>query len=203
MKKLPFLLIYSRLGIAIIIALVALASLPHAPEWIVALMTVGLITDIMDGIIARKAGVATQRLRVWDSNVDQFFWLVILGCIFSQNVYFVKDHLFPIMMIAGLEALAYLFSYLKFRRPVATHSWLAKLWTLTLFAFLADLCLHSQSHGWFRICVVLGIVSRLEILLIIALLKEWTTDVASIWTIVNVKWRRKKPMVSDTNTREK
>lgn len=187
MKKLPFLLIYSRIGLALAIALVTLARLPGAPVMIVCLMAAGLLTDILDGIIARRAGVATQQLRVWDSNVDQFFWLVILACIFGQHVGFIKSHYLPIVLIAGLEGLAYLFSFLKFGRTVATHSWLAKLWTLTLFAFLADLGLHGQSRFWFSICAVLGIVSRLEILVILFLLKEWTTDVASVLALKRIK----------------
>ncbi|MGE5395554.1 MAG: CDP-alcohol phosphatidyltransferase family protein [Candidatus Saccharibacteria bacterium] len=190
MKKLPFLLIWSRILIALAIVMVALARLPQAPVMIVSLMSAGLITDILDGIIARKLGVATQRLRVWDSNVDQFFWLTILACIFAQHASFIKSHYLPIVAIAGLEVLAHLFSFLKFRRTVATHSWLAKLWTLTLFAFLADLSLHGQSNFWLKLCAVLGIVSRLEILLILFLLKEWTTDVASVLMVKRVNSRR-------------
>jgi CDP-diacylglycerol--glycerol-3-phosphate 3-phosphatidyltransferase len=190
MKILPFLLIYSRILIGFAIAAIAIASLPGAPLWIVVLMSAGLVTDILDGVIARHAGVATRRLRVWDSNADQFFWLVILACIFSQNVSFIKSHFIPIVVIAALEGLAYLLSFIKFRRTVATHSWLAKLWTLTLFAFLADLCLHGQSTFWFRLSAVLGIISRLEILLILFLLKEWTTDVPSVLWMERVKSRR-------------
>lgn len=187
MKQLPYILIYSRIVIAIIIAAITLAKPDNASLMIVILMLTGLITDILDGIIARKLGIATQRLRVWDSNTDQFFWLVILACIFSRNVNFLKENYLPIVIIVGLEALAYLISFLKFRRPVATHSWLAKLWTLTLFIFLADLCLYSQSNTWFKISAVLGIVSRLEIILIIALLKDWTTDVPSFLSLARVK----------------
>lgn len=187
MEKLPFLLIYSRLGMALVIALVALSGLPHAPVWIVILMALGLMTDILDGVIARKTGVATPRLRVWDSNVDQFFWLVVMGCIFIPHFGFIKSHYLPLVIIAGLEALAYLVSFVKYRRTVATHSWLARLWTLTLFAFLVDLSLHGQSNFWFKSCALLGIISRLEILLILFLLKEWTTDVPSVLSLVKVK----------------
>jgi CDP-diacylglycerol--glycerol-3-phosphate 3-phosphatidyltransferase len=102
MKILPFLLIYSRILIGFAIAAIAIASLPGAPLWIVVLMSAGLVTDILDGVIARHAGVATRRLRVWDSNADQFFWLVILACIFSQNVSFIKSHFIPIVVIAAL-----------------------------------------------------------------------------------------------------
>jgi len=183
MKQLPFWLIYSRIVIAIAIGTAVMMDFPHLPAWIVTLMTVGLLTDILDGIIARRAGVATEKLRVWDSNVDQFFWIVVIGCVFYLNRPFIQANYLPVLTIVFLEATAYLVSYLKFKRTVATHTYLAKCWTLTLLAFLADLTLHSQSNILFKICALLGIISRLEIIFLLIRLKEWRVDVPSIWSL--------------------
>ncbi|MFT5723560.1 MAG: hypothetical protein ACI9JN_000674 [Bacteroidia bacterium] len=71
-------------------------------------------------------------------------------------------------------------SFLKFKKTIATHSILAKLWTINLLLFLIDLCLNHTSSVAFWICIVLGLISRLEIIGIITLLKKWTTDVPSI-----------------------
>lgn len=71
----------------------------------------------------------------------------------------------------------------KFKRTIATHSYLAKFWTLTLLAFLIDLTLHSNSNLPFKICAAFGIISRIEIILIILGLKKWTTDVPSILSV--------------------
>lgn len=189
MKQVPFLLICSRMIIGFIIGIITLIRPPGTPVLIVSLMTIGLITDIMDGILARRIGVATQRLRVWDSNVDQFFWIVVISSIFWLNINFIQSHYLPIVIIAVLESLAYLMSYLKFRRTIATHTYLAKYWTLTLFAFLTDLALHGQSGLWFKICVAGGIISRLEIIAIIAALKNWATDVPSILSVRSINRR--------------
>jgi CDP-diacylglycerol--glycerol-3-phosphate 3-phosphatidyltransferase len=169
--------------IAILIAIITLMGIQNIAEFIVGLMTLGLLTDIFDGIIARKLGIATVQLRTWDSNVDQFFWIIVIASVFSLNSAFLKENYLPIIAIVILEALAYLTSYLKFKRTVATHSYLAKFWTLTLLAFLIDLTLNSNSHLLFKICAALGIVSRIEIILIILGLKKWTTDVSSIFSI--------------------
>jgi len=187
MKQVTFWLIYSRIVIAIVIGIAVLINIPHLSAWLVALMTIGLLTDILDGIIARRVGVATEKLRVWDSNVDQFFWIVVIACVFYLNIGFILTNYLPIIIIVFLEAIAYLFSYLKFRRTVATHTYLAKIWTLTLLAFLLELTLHSQSNILFKICAFLGIVSRLEIIIIIGRLKEWTVDVPSIWSVKQYK----------------
>lgn len=183
MKKIPFLLIYSRILIAILIGVFAITKVDNYTYWIVILMSVGLLTDIFDGIIARKLGVSSRKLRIWDSNADQFFWLIVIGSIFYLNIDFVKENYIWIGLIALLELLCYLISYIKFKKPIATHSILAKMWTISLLVFLIDLCLNNTSHVAIIICIVLGILSRIEIILIILKLNKWTTDVPSILVV--------------------
>jgi len=186
MNKIPFLLIYSRILIGIAIGLIAYYEVNNYAVLIVVLMSLGLITDIFDGIIARKLNVSSERLRVWDSNVDQFFWLMVIGSIFYLNSDFVKENSIWIGTIIVLELMCYLISYIKFKKSIATHSILAKVWTLSLLGLLIDLTLHSTSQIPFIICMVLGILSRIEILLIIKKLKVWTTDVPSIFVVSKI-----------------
>jgi phosphatidylglycerophosphate synthase len=186
MNKIPFLLIYSRILIGIAIGLIAYYEVNNYAVLIVVLMSLGLITDIFDGIIARKLNVSSERLRVWDSNVDQFFWLMVIGSIFYLNSDFVKENSIWIGTIIVLELMCYLISYIKFKKSIATHSILAKVWTLSLLGLLIDLTLHSTSHIPFIICMVLGILSRIEIVLIIKKLKVWTTDVPSIFVVSKI-----------------
>ena len=186
MKKIPFLLIYSRILIAVIIGFLAFLETENKSIWIVVLMSLGLLTDVFDGIIARKLNISSEKLRVWDSNVDQFFWLVVIGAIFYLNTSFIVENIFWIGIIAFLELLSYFISYLKFKKSIATHSILAKIWTLTLLAFLIDLVLNSSSFIPFIICIALGIISRIEIILIILTLKKWTTDIPSILSVSKI-----------------
>lgn len=183
MNNIPFLLIYSRILIGIIIGILAFYKIENYSIWIVILMSFGLITDIFDGIIARKLNASTEKLRIWDSNVDQFFWLIVIGSIFYLKIDFIKESIIWVVVIISLEILCYLVSYFKFKKSIATHSILAKLWTLTLLGFLIDLVLNGTSYIPFIICVVLGIVSRIEIILIILKLNKWTTDVPSILSV--------------------
>ena len=186
MKNIPFLLIYSRILIGILIGILAFYKIENYSIWIVILMSLGLITDIFDGIIARKLNVSTEKLRIWDSNVDQFFWLIVIGSIFYLNIDFIKENILWIAIIVSLEILCYLVSYFKFKKSIATHSILAKFWTLALLGFLIDLVLNETSYIPFVICIVLGILSRIEIILIIIKLKNWTTDVPSIFAVSNI-----------------
>ncbi|NEN22344.1 CDP-alcohol phosphatidyltransferase [Cryomorpha ignava] len=186
MNRIPFLLVYSRILIAVIIAVLALTKVVNHTIWIVVLMSIGLITDVFDGIIARNLNVSTEKLRIWDSNVDQFFWIITIGSIFYLNSDFVKENIMWIGIIIILELLCYLISYLKFEKSIATHSLQAKLWTLILLVFLIDLALNATSQIPFFSCILIGATSRIEIILIIVKLKKWTTDVPSVFAVSKI-----------------
>tara|TARA_B100000678_G_scaffold115582_1_gene96726 strand:- start:16053 stop:16655 length:603 start_codon:yes stop_codon:yes gene_type:complete len=182
-KQIPYILIYSRIVFAILIVLLLSFSFVGCDNWVVGLMVLAILTDVFDGIIARQIGVSSERLRVLDSNVDQFFWLVTIVSVFYNSKEFILSEILWIGIIVFLELSTYIVSYFKFRRTIATHSILAKFWTISLLIFLIDLVLHNQSFYPFIFCVVLGIISRIEILLITLRLKQWVTDVPSIFSV--------------------
>ena len=186
MKKIPLLLIYSRILIALLIGLMAFSKLKDPSLWIVILMSIGLITDVFDGIIARKLNISSDKLRILDSNVDQLFWLVVISSIFYLNSNFLIENIYWIACIALLEILCYLISYIKFKKSIATHSILAKIWTISLLLFLIDLSINHTSYIVFILCVSLGIISRIEIILIILKLKKWATDIPSILVVKKI-----------------
>lgn len=186
MKSVPLILIYSRAIIAVLIGLIALFNPDHTKIAVVTLMSLGLLTDIFDGIIARSLNVSTQKLRVLDSNVDQFFWITTIFAIFYLNQDFIKANYGWILIVLFLEFSAYMLSFLKFKKSIATHSFLAKIWTLSLLGFLIDLCLNSWSIVPFIVCISLGFLSRVEIILIILKLKNWTTDVPSVFSVARI-----------------
>ncbi len=168
------------------IGILAIYKIENYPIWIVILMSLGLITDIFDGIIARRMNISTEKLRVWDSNVDQFFWIVIIVSVFYLRIDFVLAHMLWIGSVIGLELMSYVISYIKFKKTIATHSILAKFWTISLLWFLIDLTLNATSQIPFFVCIILGIILRIEINLIIIKLKKWTTDVPSIFAVSKI-----------------
>lgn len=189
MKKVPFLLIYSRIFMGIAIALIVVFNTPYASFWIVGLMIAALLTDFFDGVVARRYNVATQKLRVWDSNVDLFFWVVTMISVFYLNMEFFLRNYGWILSVVFLQILCLAVSFAKFKKSIATHALLSKLWAMVLLIFLIDLTLHSTSRIPFMLCVFLGILSRVEILLIILKLKRWTTDVPSIFAVSKINRR--------------
>lgn len=178
-KNIPAALIWFRLLAGLLIIRLAFTDADRG--WIVLLMTTGLLSDIFDGIIARRLNISTQTLRRLDSSVDQVFWLSIVVATYIINPVFYKENWVSIVILLLAEALCYVVCYLRFRKEVATHAIASKIWTLILFATLVDIVLNSTSNFWFQLCFYSGLLTRLEVLSILLLIREWTNDVPSVY----------------------
>lgn len=186
-KKIPITLIYSRLIIGIYILISSFFNFPYFGITAAILLFVGLLTDIFDGIIARKLNVSSEKLRRMDSNIDQVFYSCVVIATFIHCPEFFKTNWMKIGILIGVEALAYLICYLKFKKEIAFHSYGAKLWSIFLFILLAQILLSCQSHIIFDITLYLGIITRLEIIAIVLILKKWVNDVPTFYHAIQLK----------------
>lgn len=181
MKKIPLVLIWSRLVIGIFLILFSLSDSPLFSSVAIVLITLGLLSDVFDGIIARRLNVSTTGLRRLDSIIDQIFWISIAVACYIRYPEFFSTNKVKIIILVATEVLAYVVSYLKFKKEVATHAISSKLWTLSLFATLIQLIATSSSTILFNICFVVGVITRFEIIMILLLIRQWTNDVPSVY----------------------
>lgn len=145
------------------------------------------MSDIFEGIIARRLGISTAKLRRMDSTVDQFFWLAVVASCYIIAPEFFKSNLIQILVLIGLEAACYVISFVKFRKEVATHAISSKIWTLILFATLIQIIAVTHSVILFNTCLYVGIITRIEIISIFLIIKNWTNDVPSVYHAVLIR----------------
>jgi CDP-diacylglycerol--glycerol-3-phosphate 3-phosphatidyltransferase len=185
--KIPMLLIYSRLVMGILIVLLSIWPVGNFPIIATVLLTAGLLSDVFDGIIARRLNVSTQKLRRLDSSVDQVFFIGVAVATYIHCPEFFKAHVAKLVILLAAEALTYVVSFVKFRKEVATHSIGAKMWTLLLFGTLVQLIWQCDSHFLFESCFWIGMLTRLEIVAIILTLRNWTNDVPSLYHAIRLR----------------
>ncbi|UWX60722.1 CDP-alcohol phosphatidyltransferase family protein [Chryseobacterium oranimense] len=194
MKKLPYLLIAARFILAPVILLLAYCKGAESRFLIVGLMYFGLLTDIFDGIIARKTGVSSEKLRRLDSQTDLIFWLSLGFASYFLNPELIKSEWPGILPIFIMEALCYIVSITKFGKETCTHAFLSKMWGLSLLIAFTYL-IGFQQAGWaFYLAIGLGFISHVDVILIVLLLPKWQYDVPSsyhAWKIRNGKQRKK------------
>lgn len=192
MKTIPYILIALRFILAPVILSLSYFMGEKSRFLILILMYFGLLTDIFDGIIARKTGVSSEKLRRLDSQTDMIFWLSLGFAVYFLNPDLIKNEWIGVVIILGMEALCYMVSWLKFGKETCTHAFLSKMWGLSLLIAFTYL-IGFQETGWtFYLTVALGFIAHIDVILIILILPKWQYDVPSSYHAWKI--RKRKPV---------
>jgi phosphatidylglycerophosphate synthase len=191
-EKAPFALIYLRLILGLMIIPLSYLKVDNYVIIAIIFLSIGLLSDVFDGIIARKLNISTVKLRRLDSTIDVIFFLSFAIATYLQCPNYFALRSTELIIIISLEALTYLVCFIKFKKEIATHSIGAKIWTILMFATLVEIILTCHSSYLFYAFFIVGIITRLEIVAIILVLKKWTNDVPSIFDAINI--RKGKPI---------
>ena len=181
MKKVPILLILFRLILGPAMIAITYTYGTSARILLMVLLLLGILSDIFDGIIARKQNISTATLRRMDSQTDLIFWLCAGWCAWLLSPEIIIDNKFAITTIFVMEGLTYVFSFLKFGKETCTHALLSKLWGITLFTAFTSIIGFGYGGVPLALAVIFGIISHLDVYLIILFLPRWTHDVPSAW----------------------
>ncbi len=146
---------------------------------LILLVFLGLLSDIFDGIIARRLGISSEKLRRMDSQTDLVFWLCVAWCSWILNPEIIIENAYSIAVIFIMEVLTYVFSFMKFRKETCTHAILSKLWGVILLLAFVSMIGFGHAGIPFFLAVFFGIVGHIDVYLIIYFLPKWTHDVPS------------------------
>jgi len=144
-------------------------------------MYLGLISDILDGIIARKQNISSEKLRRMDSQTDMVFWLSIGFSTWILYPNLISENAIVIWTILIMEVACYVISFIRFKKETCTHAFLSKLWGLTLLAAFTSLIGFNYAGIPFKLAIVMGLFSHIDRILITLILPKWTHDVPSAY----------------------
>lgn len=181
MKRLPLLLIAFRFLLAPAMLYLGYFYKSTYRQLIVAMLVTGLLSDIFDGIIARKQNTSTTTFRRLDSQTDMIFWLSAGFTAWFIWPDVIRTNQQVVYILLGMEALCYLVSFLRFSKETCSHAYLSKFWGLTLLAAFIDLILNGHAGFLFYFCLMAGIISHLDRIMITLLLPKWQHDVPSAY----------------------
>ena len=177
----PFSLTTTRLLIAP--AIVILAAM-NAPRFIfVLLIAVSFLTDWLDGVIARRLGIATVFLRRYDIVADVSFYLGVLAaiCLLEFNTVWLYKEQFILLLL--LEISCQVFHFIRFRAFTATHSYLCKFWAIFLAAAAISILGFGLARPFLQLMFWAGYLAYADVLLIILFAKNVPIDVISAYHV--------------------
>ncbi len=144
-------------------------------------LVAAFLSDVFDGVIARRLGVATSNLRRLDSIADSIFYVAAVYAAWHLYPAAITERWAPLCVLAGLEAGRYVFDFIKFRREASYHMCSSKLWGIALFIGFAALLVEGAEGLAVSVAIYAGIIADLEGLAISVVLQEWKSDVPTLF----------------------
>lgn len=180
--KIPFALLYSRLAVAITIVVCSFITVK--PYVVVLLSVYAVLSDVFDGVIARRLNIANPEMRQLDTKIDTVFWFSCLWYLCLQHATFITSHGWQVIILVMTELFIIILGQLKFQKRISFHTYLAKAWTLTILWFFIEVVLINKSGYSFQIVFWYGLLVQMEIFLIALILEDYRTDISGIWQVL-------------------
>ncbi len=151
------------------------------------LLLVSLITDILDGFIARQFNLKTKMGAKLDSIADAVTVVLAIVGMFRFKQLDIFPFLTPFYILIGFYFLVYIISALKFKKFSSMHLYSAKItgYAQGIFFFVL-FCF--QFYNWlFWVMFTISILTYIEEIIAILLLKDMISDAKGIYWIIKKK----------------
>ncbi|HEV8457645.1 MAG TPA: CDP-alcohol phosphatidyltransferase family protein [Methylomirabilota bacterium] len=148
--------------------------------WFLAVFIAAFLSDVLGGMIARRLGVSTSRLRYADTWADIALYLAVLVSAWLTHRETLLALGWPFTLLLASTAASWGVDLLKYGRLSSYHPWSAKAWGVTLA--IAIVALFGWNYtGWAMwLMIGVGVLSNLECIAMSLTLPRWTHDVPSI-----------------------
>ena len=186
--SIPLALTLLRACLAPVVVALALWS-PSALGFAICIV-VAFLSDVFDGVIARRLGIATPNLRRLDSIADTIFYLGVAFAIWHLHRAEIVARIIPVIALAALELLRYAVDLRKFGREASYHMWSSRLWGVALLVGTVNLLVLGNAGWTLDLAIYAGIVADLEGLAISFTLSTWKSDVPTWFHARQIAARR-------------
>jgi phosphatidylglycerophosphate synthase len=156
----------------------------NRPGLFLAIFAVSLLTDAIDGFIARYLNVTSNKGALLDSAADIISYLAAALCVFKLWPDILHREAFFIVMGVIMLIVPAAVGIIKFKRLPSYHTWAAK--SVAVLAFIAVYTLLITDISWpFRCVVILQYFVSIEEISITVWLSEQRCNIPSLWHLVH------------------
>ena len=161
--------------------------------WLGAIVVVALLSDIYDGVLARRWGGETPALRLWDSVADTIFYLGVVVALWLREPEVLRGNWKLFGVLFALEGVRYVFDFWKFGKAASYHSYLAKAWGLLIAVAVVGVFSFDGLRWLIVVALVWGIGVNMEGLAMSLMLPRWKNDVKTLGRA----WEMRKSMMAE------
>ena len=149
-------------------------------RYFVWVFVIGVLSDVVDGELLRHQHLSDPKCRSLDSSTDAVFYMSVFVSMWFVHPAGVRLYMLPMTILLITQCCSWVFCLVRFGKITSYHSYLAKLWGLTLFIGTVNFFTVMQP-AFVMLPIVVGIASHVEDIAITATIPAWRTDVIALW----------------------
>lgn len=147
-------------------------------------ITISLITDILDGLIARAFKIQTAIGAKLDSWADTGTYVLAFIAMYVFKWGDIKQHLFPFILFAVVMIISYAVVFIKFKGLIGLHTYLFKITGYLQGAFIVILFLWDFYTWLYYIAIFCGVAACLEEIIIMLMISQPVSNVKGLYWLI-------------------
>jgi phosphatidylglycerophosphate synthase len=158
-----------------------------------------LLSDVFDGVLARRWHLDTETLRRWDTRADTFFYICVLIVAMLRYPAAFERRWILLAGLATVEAAQHIFAALKYGRHASYHSVLSKIWGLIMATAMCALLGFGLDNWFLDLTLAWGILCNLQGPAMSLMLPKWHKDVPTLFHAARIRRRDVGMRLSDVS----
>lgn len=161
------------------------------------LVVAALVSDVFDGVLARRWECDTDGVRLFDSMADTVFYLCTAVALWVRAPQIWRSYGLLLVCLLAMEALRFGFDFVKFGKPASYHSYFAKAWGLVMAAAVVAAFAIGRGSALVSVALGTGILCDAEGLAMSVMMPVWRKDVKTL----GVAWRFRREVMESVAAR--
>lgn len=197
LKYIPLALVIFRAAIAPFLLWDAIDG--KTSIWFIIGYVAGFLSDIFDGVIARRIGASDAQLRQADSWADVCFYICVFASAWLTHRPILIAFQWPLLAVVFTQLLWWVVNLLKYGKPASYHTYSAKMWGITLF--IATIAMFGFDYAGIPLwlTIISALINTVEEIAMTLLLPEWKHDVLSIFHALRLRRELISPQPNPEN----
>lgn len=150
----------------------------------ITLIIVNLITDFLDGFIARTFHLETELGAKLDSLADMGTYISAVAGMLVLEKEFVNNHTNALVLLIFLYLLPYIISFLRFRQLNSFHLYSSKAVAYIQGIFIISYFIWGYLDWYFYFMIIVSCASYLEEIYIVAFIKKLRSNLKSVYHFI-------------------
>lgn len=171
--------------------LLILLLLLHQHQIFTWFLLISYCTDMIDGYLARKLNITSDRGSQLDSFGDQITFVIGLFGIWVFNFEFIKENYVLIFIAFIPYIIQMIIAFIKYGKATAFHTYLAKSSAIVQGVFILSLLFFGPIYWLFYVMIILGLLETIEEITLIFMYKNWVAGVKGIYWALRDRRRTK------------